>query len=77
MQFLDASSPGGAPIDTWAWDFGDGTTSGEASPLKTYTDPGSYTVSLTVTSALGSDSTQRTGLVTVAALAEEIGRAHV
>ncbi|KZN45282.1 PKD domain-containing protein [Pseudoalteromonas luteoviolacea] len=34
---------------TYFWDFGDGSTSTEASPNHTYTKPGIYTVSLTET----------------------------
>ncbi|GAB4402953.1 MAG: hypothetical protein OHK0039_01480 [Bacteroidia bacterium] len=34
--------------ERFLWDFGDGTTSTEAQPLKTYTLSGSYTVTLTV-----------------------------
>ena len=41
----------GAENVTYAWDFGDGTTSTEASPTHTYAAPGFYTVSLTVTDA--------------------------
>jgi gliding motility-associated-like protein len=33
---------------TWYWDFGDGKTSTEHSPLHVYSNPGSYFVSLTV-----------------------------
>ena len=36
---------------TYAWGFGDGATSTEASPAHTYAAPGFYTVSLTVTDA--------------------------
>ena len=39
---------------SYAWDFGDGNTSTAASPANTYTNPGSYTVSLT---AIGPGST--------------------
>jgi PKD repeat protein len=35
--------------DEWSWDFGDGGTSTEQNPVHTYTAPGSYTVTLTVT----------------------------
>ena len=35
--------------DTWSWDFGDGSGSSEQNPVHTYTSPGSYTVTLTVT----------------------------
>jgi PKD repeat protein len=34
---------------TWLWDFGDATTSTSASPTKTYTNAGTYTVKLTAT----------------------------
>lgn len=40
---------------SWAWDFGDGTTSTVQNPTKVYTRPGSYTVALTATNADGSD----------------------
>jgi PKD repeat protein len=33
----------------YQWDFGDGTTSTEANPVHTYTKPGDYTATLTVT----------------------------
>ncbi len=49
MQFTDASSDSDGTIVTWAWDFGDGTTSHQVHPLKTYTAVGTYTVALTVT----------------------------
>ena len=38
---------------TYAWDFGDGTTSSEAGPSHTYTKPGEYAVRLTVTDPSG------------------------
>src|SRR5690606_38106890 len=34
--------------ESFAWDFGDGTTSTEANPTKTYSNPGLYTVKLKV-----------------------------
>lgn len=48
VQFFDWSF--GEP-DTWSWDFGDGTGSSEQEPVHTYTSPGSYTVTLTITRA--------------------------
>ncbi len=39
---------------TYLWNFGDGTTSTLASPTKSYTGAGTFTVSLTVTNAVGS-----------------------
>lgn len=40
---------------TWLWDFGDGNTSNTQNPVHVYALPGSYTVTLTVTNADGSD----------------------
>jgi len=44
-------------IDTWSWDFGDGTQSSEPSPAHVYPLAGSYPVTLTVSGPLGADST--------------------
>lgn len=44
------------PIDstyTIIWDFGDSTTSNQISPIHIYTEPGTYSVSLDVTSPIG------------------------
>ncbi len=52
---------------SWAWDFGDGTTSALAEPTHTYTVPGTYTVTLVVADPLscnGGDTA--TASVTVA-----------
>ncbi len=54
-------------ITTYAWKFGDGTTSSAANPSKTYTTPGTYSVTLTVTGPGGSDVQTRSNLITVAA----------
>jgi uncharacterized repeat protein (TIGR01451 family) len=41
---------------TWAWDFGDGVgTSNQPNPVYNYSNPGDYTVSLTVTNRCGVD----------------------
>lgn len=44
----------GAPVVSWFWDFGDGTTSTLEDPLHTYGAPGVYNVCLTIV-ARGSD----------------------
>jgi hypothetical protein len=44
-------------ILTWAWNFGDGTTSTSQNPSHTYTVEGNYTVTLTVTDKCGVTST--------------------
>lgn len=53
VQFTDLSilSP-----ETWEWDFGDGNSSTEQNPLHTYTTPGEYYPSLTVTNSQGQDT---------------------
>lgn len=51
FEFTDAST--GSP-DTWTWDFGDGTSSIDPSPTKTYTANGVYTVCHEVSNAAGS-----------------------
>ncbi len=53
VQFSDSSQPGFAPIAAWRWDFGDGSSSQLADPLKIYSQIGSYGVSLIVTDSLG------------------------
>ncbi len=45
--------------DTWAWNFGDGSTSNAKNPVHTYAAPGTYLVSLTVTNlSTGCDHTK-------------------
>ena len=53
VQFSDAST---LNITGWSWDFGDGNSSTEESPLHTYVGGGTFTVMLTVTSEGGTDS---------------------
>ena len=53
------------PIATYAWNFGDGTSSGVKNPSHVYSSPGVYSVALTVTGAGGSDTEVKTNLVTV------------
>jgi PKD repeat protein len=53
IQFYDRST--GFPT-SWAWDFGDGTTAAVKNPVHTYTGIGNYTVNLTVTNEVGSDT---------------------
>lgn len=65
VQFTDSSASGGSPITAWAWNFGDGGTSDERSPTHVYGAAGSYTVTLTVTTANGSDTETKSGMITV------------
>lgn len=65
VQFTDLSDPGSAPITTWAWDFGDGTISTDRNPFHSYTAPGRYTVTLNVSTAVGSDKATQINYITV------------
>ena len=55
VSFTDESAPGTRPISEYRWSFGDGMSSSVPHPVHTYTEPGTYTVTLSVTSAAGSD----------------------
>ncbi|HRT19032.1 MAG TPA: PKD domain-containing protein, partial [Candidatus Hydrogenedentes bacterium] len=65
VQFTDYSDYRGRTPQSWAWTFGDGGTSAQQNPSRTYQSPGTYTVSLTVTTDAGSDTETKTGYVTV------------
>ncbi|HWQ65992.1 MAG TPA: lectin like domain-containing protein [Methanospirillum sp.] len=61
VLFSDYST---GPVESWAWDFGDGATSSDQNPLHSYTLPGSYSVSLTVKGASDSNTKSRAGYIT-------------
>ncbi|MCH8910552.1 MAG: PKD domain-containing protein [Chloroflexi bacterium] len=52
-------------VDSYEWDFGDGATSNEASPVHEYTVAGVYTVRLDVTGPNGSSSDFKNGFIAV------------
>ncbi|MFA5613262.1 MAG: PKD domain-containing protein [Methanoculleus sp.] len=62
VQFTDESA---GNVTAWAWDFGDGSTSTDQNPSHTYENPGTYTVSLTVSNAYSEDTKTRTDYITV------------
>jgi PKD repeat protein len=70
VAFTDAST---GSITTWAWDFGDSSTSTLRQPSHTYTTPGTYTVKLTVTGPGGGNTATETGYITVAPALLEVG----
>lgn len=49
VQFTDNSQSGLNNIVSYAWDFGDGTTSNLQNPIHSFAGTGTYTVSLTIT----------------------------
>lgn len=55
IQFFDNSVSGNVndPITSWYWSFGDGTHSTLQNPVHLYNNPGTYLVTLTVTTAGG------------------------
>ena len=62
VDFTDASTENPT---SWSWTFGDGGTSTAQNPSHTYTAAGTYTVSLTVSNAFGSDTETKTNYITV------------
>lgn len=66
VHFTDSSSTGFPTTITWSWDVNnDGTPDYTTqNPDHTYTVAGTYTVNLTVTNAMGSDSEVKTGYIT-------------
>ena len=62
LNFINGST---GSITSYAWTFGDGTTSTVANPAKVYASPGNYTVALTVTGPGGSNAKTRPNYITV------------
>jgi PKD repeat protein len=52
VTFRDLSK---GTVDSWLWNFGDGSISTEQSPVHLYATPGTYSVNLTVANEGGSD----------------------
>lgn len=66
-----SSDPDGT-VEGYAWDFGDGSTSTQASGTHTFAHSGTFTVSLVVTDDQGGQSTPWTGQVTVTGTAPAV-----
>lgn len=62
VQFSDNST--GNPT-AWTWDFGNGSVSSQKNPVATYTNPGTYTVKLTVSNASGANTITKPSYITV------------
>jgi len=63
VTFTETSK--GSPT-SWKWDFGDGKSSTEKSPIHTYSAAGTYTVKLTSTNAAGSSTKTKWNYIKVA-----------
>ncbi|TRZ43495.1 malectin domain-containing carbohydrate-binding protein [Robertkochia solimangrovi] len=64
VEFDGSESTGFGALE-YAWDFGDGTTSDEMSPVHIFTDAGNYEVTLTVTDAQDNSDVSETISITV------------
>jgi gliding motility-associated-like protein len=61
LRLIDSTTIGAGSILQWAWNFGDGDTSGTENPAHHYASPGRYDVTLKVTSDMGCvDSIKKT-----------------
>lgn len=68
VTFADLSTTtGGAVINSWLWELGDGTTSTERNPIHAYNQAGTYTVKLTAYDTVRglSDAETKTNYITV------------
>jgi PKD repeat protein len=65
VNFVDNSSLGAATSWNWTFPGGSPATSTDQSPMVTYATPGTYSVSLTVSNANGSNSVTKNSYVTV------------
>ncbi len=62
VSFTDESD---GNVTTWSWTFGDGEMSTEQNPVHSYAEAGSYTVTLEVSDADGSDTVTKTDYISV------------
>ena len=66
VQFTDLSTGGLYAVDAWTWNFGDSSpASSEQNPKHTYNDPGTYSVSLTITTVGGSPLVRKNNYIAV------------
>ncbi len=59
-------------VNTYLWDFGDGTTSTLQNPDHVYTQNGTYTVSLTVTNDIGANTKENSIDIAIASLPQSL-----
>jgi PKD repeat protein len=69
VVFTDTSV--GSP-NAWRWDFGDGASDTTQNPIHTYTNAGTYTVSLTVNSSSTGKIVKQTDYITVSSTGDSV-----
>jgi gliding motility-associated-like protein len=69
ITFFDNSLTGNPndPITNWNWNFGDGTTSTSQNPNHVYTTPGTYSITLTVSTGGGCTNNTNSAPIVVSA----------
>ncbi len=65
VEFTDESKLGNGTDVQWLWNFGDGTFSIQRNPVHVYSQPGFYSVSLTVTTTAGSDTISKENYIEI------------
>lgn len=63
VSFTDQST-GSPAVSSWNWNFGDNTTSTSRNPSHTYSNPGTYTVSLTAGNGTSTNAITKTNYIT-------------
>ncbi len=74
VQFYDRSK---GQVNSYHWNFGDGTTSRERNPEHTYEIPGIYNVTLTISNPHDSDTKTTVGLIEVFNEDDYVGYAYL
>ena len=72
VNFTDATLTYGQTVLSRLWTFGDGGTSTQQNPSRTYQASGRYSVALTVTTGAGSDTLTKVNYITVSGTGEGI-----
>jgi len=71
VTFTDAST---SVITSYLWDFGDTATSTDPNPTHVYSAAGQYTVKLTVSNSVGSNTVTKKNYITVNALVPPVAK---
>ncbi len=65
IEFRDESKMGNGTDPVWQWNFGDGSFSLLRNPTHIYHSPGTYTVTLTITTSAGQSIKQKTNYIEI------------